>query len=91
MFLGFANFYRYIIKDFSKIAAPLILILETIALLTADRPTHTKTKENEFYMRIGSNINGDRIDDKILNLSSSTKKMSFGANLLTFEASLVFT
>ena len=31
MFLGFANFYRRFIQEFSRIAAPLTLMLKTVA------------------------------------------------------------
>lgn len=41
-------------------------------------------------MRISGGISGDRIDDKIVNLSNFTKKMSFKAGFFPFKACLAF-
>lgn len=42
-------------------------------------------------MRISGSISGGKIDDRIVNLSNFTKKMSFKAGFFTFKACLAFT
>ena len=91
MFLGFANFYKQFIKGFSKIVARLTSILKTTAPSTLARAAYTKAEENELGTDGGGGISGGRIDDRLANLSSSTKKMSSGSSFFTFEASLAFT
>lgn len=53
--------------------------------------SHIKSNENEFDKANNSGIGGGRIDNKIVNLSSTTKKISFRADFFTSKASLAFT
>lgn len=57
----------------------------------AARPACTRTNENELSTNDSGDINSGRIDDKMANLSSFTKKISFGVDFLISEASLAFT
>ena len=92
MFLGFANFYRQFIKGFSKIIAPFNLMVKMMAPSTLARPARTRANENELGMDGGSDIGGDRIDDRMVNLSSFIKKRrNSRTSFLTPEASLAFT
>ena len=66
-------------------------ILKTIALSTPAKPAYTKANENELDMDGGSGISHDRINDKIKNLSSSTKmKKSPETDFLTSGAKNAF-
>ena len=87
MFLGFANFYRHFIKDFSKISAPLTLMLKMTASSVLARPVYCRANENELGMDGG----GGKIDDRLANLLSSAKKISSKSGFLTSKASLGFT
>lgn len=61
-------------------------------ILTAlARPGHIRPDENKLNINSSSNVNSNKIDDKIVNLSSNTKKISFEAGFLTFEIGLAFT
>ena len=93
VFIGFANFYHYCIKGFSKIAVPLTSMLKTMALSTPTRLVNVRVDENKLNMRgkeISNSISSGKINDKIINLLS-TKKISFGAGFLTPKTSLTFT
>ena len=68
VFLSFANFYRRFIKGFSKIAALLTLILKTTASSVLARPACTRANENEFGTDAGSDVDGGRMDDRMVNL-----------------------
>ena len=91
VFLGFANFYRWFIKGFSKIAAPFTSILKTIPPTLEARPVRLRAYQNELSNNDGGGIGGGRIDDRLANLLCSTKKMGFGSGFFTSEASLAFT
>lgn len=91
MFLGFANIYRRFIKSLNKIVASLTLILKTTVLSIPAYLARTRTDENKFGIDGSGSINGSRIDNRIANLLSSTKKISSGVGFLTPEASLTFT
>lgn len=91
MFLDFANFYKQFIKSFSRIAALLTLILKTMAPSVSARPTCIKTNKRELGIDSGDSISDGRINNIIVNLSNSTKKISYRAGFLTSKASLAFT
>lgn len=91
VFLYFATFYKQLIKSFSNVAVLLISILKMTASLASARFRHTKINENEVNIDGGGGIGSSRIDEKIVNLLSITKKISFKASFLTFKASLAFT
>ena len=74
--MGFANFCRQFIKSFSKIAALFTSILKTTAPLAPTSLVYTKAKENKPGTDGDSGVSGGRIDDRMVNLSSSTKKKS---------------
>ena len=64
-----------------KITAPSVLA----------RPVCTRVNENELDKNNSGGIGGDKINDKMVILSSYTKKMSSGAGFFTFKVSLAFT
>lgn len=66
-------------------------MLKTIVPLTPARLVCTGTNENKLDTDGDSGISGSRINDRIINLSSTTKKMSFRADFFISEASLAFT
>ena len=66
-------------------------MLKTTVLLVPVRSVCIKANENKFDTDSGSDISGNRIESKMANLSSSTKKMISKAGFLTFEAYLAFT
>ena len=90
MFFGFTNFYKRFIKNFSRIAAPLISILRT----TDNKTLSTQATRNEKNPKVPSGtteagVGG--VDGSIENLSSSTKaKRGFGADFLTSGANKAF-
>ncbi len=97
MFLGFANFYRRFIQNFSRIAAPLTSILRT----TDDEALSTQVTENKKNQDAPSGIDsGGTIDGDIKNLSSIVKsakskkpnfaKTNFGIDFLTSRAKKTF-
>lgn len=90
--LSFANFYRRFIKSWSRIANWLILILKIIllALAWSSWTRIDKNKLNTDSSNSGSRVSGNKIDDKIANISSSINKLSFRASFFTFKASLAF-
>ena len=89
VFIGFANFYRRFIKGFSKIVASLTSMLKTTAPSTPARLVRVRVNKNKLDTGSGDGIGGGRINDRIVNLSST--KMSSGAGFLTPKASLAFT
>lgn len=91
MFLGLTNFYKRFIQNFSKITAQLISMLKIMASSVPARLASTKTNKNDLVTDHNNGIGGGRINDKIANLSSFKKKMSFGASFLTPKARLTFT
>ena len=80
----------WFIKGFSKIAAPRTLILKTITTLVPARPACTKADKNELGISGGGSISSSMIDDKMVNLSSSIRKISFRVSFLILKASLAF-
>lgn len=62
-----------------------------MALSILVRPIYTKTNENELSTNGCSGISGDRLDNRIVNLSSFTKKISSGAGFFIPKTSLAFT
>ena len=91
MFLSFANFYKRFLKSFSRIAAPLILILKMIVSSVLVRLVCIRTNKNEFSTDSNGSIDNGRIDDRMANLSNFTKKISFEAGFFTPKVSLTFT
>ena len=70
------------IKDFSKITAPFTLLLKTKGLSAPARPVNTRINKNKLGTEGGGDIDGNKIDNTNVNLSSSIKKMSFRAGFL---------
>ena len=62
-------------------------MLTTIALSVLLGPTYTKANENEPDTDGDCDISGDRINNKMVNLSSSTKKISSETGFLTLNQS----
>ena len=60
-------------------------MLETTNPLVLARLACTRINENELGMDGGGGISNSRIDDRIVNLSSSTKKMSFKVGFLLLK------
>ena len=69
VFIGFANFYWYFIRDFSKIAAPVTSMLKTIRFSDL-APTELETN-NDKVVR-----GGGKTDNK--NLFKKLKNTKFG-------------
>lgn len=69
VFLNFTNFYNRFIKNFSRIANLLILILKTIILSASGRPSHTKINQYELDTNRDGSISNSKINDKIANIS----------------------
>ncbi len=61
-----------------------------MTLLVPTIPACIKINKNEFSTDDSSGIGSSRIDDKIANLLSFTKKISFKVGFLTLKASLAF-
>lgn len=79
-------------SDLSRALAKLLtLILKTTVPLTPSRSSRTRNNENEFSKDSDCNVSGNRIDDRIANLSSNIKKMGFKVGFFTFKANLIFT
>ena len=83
MFLRFANFYRRFIKIFSVIKKIFYNFFTTITTKknpttpsALGRPACTRANKNKLSMDGGNGVGGCKIDDKIVNLSSSTKKVN---------------
>ena len=72
MFLGFANFYRKFIKNFGRITAPLISMLQIIDDKTLSIQA-TKNKKNQDVSASADNIGGDRVDKNMKNLCTIAK------------------
>ena len=66
-------------------------MLKTIAPSVSARPVHPRVNRNEFSTDGGDGIGDGKIDDRLANLSSSTKKINSKSGFLTSEASLAFT
>lgn len=64
--------------------------MKIVTLLAPIRSGYTRNNKNELDKTDDSNISDGKIDNKIANLSKSTKKMSFEAGFLAFKASLAF-
>lgn len=62
-----------------------------MTLTASARPDHTRPDENKLNINSSSNKYSSRIDDKIVNLLSNIKKISFEIDFLTFETGLTFT
>ena len=75
VFLGFANFYWQFIQDFSKMAAPLILMLKTTIPLEKSTPEWLGVGDSEVD-RFGVDRNGVKYAKKSGKLSKSGKSKS---------------
>lgn len=56
----------------------------------SSRSSCNKSNKNELDKNGGSSITGDKINDKIANLSNNIKKISSKASFFTSKASLTF-
>ena len=65
-------------------------MLKTTAPSVSAGPVCLVANKNNLDIDGGGGIGSGRIDDRLANLSSSTKKMSSGAGFLTPKASLAF-
>ena len=90
VFLGFTNFYRRFIKGFCKIVALFTSMLKIMAPSVLARPVCPKNDKNELGMDSNNGINVGRINNRLANLLSFMKKMSFRLDFLTSKASLAF-
>ena len=66
-------------------------MLKTMAASVLAELACTKANENEPDIDGGDNGGDAKIDDRMINLSSSTKKIGSGMGFLTPKASLAFT
>ena len=89
MFLSFTNFYKKFIKNFSKIEALLISILQIIG----DNDQSTLANASKKNQATAGRIDNDRVDKGIENLSTIIKSKKsdyakvnfFGRDFLTFK------
>ena len=86
VFLGFANFYRRFIRNFSKIAALFTLIFWTKNKLTGDKTQSIQT-ENQDVLSATGRADTDGISGSIKNLSTianlaRSKKSKLKANFV---------
>ncbi len=73
MFLSFTNFYRRFIKNFSRIATPLTLMLQTTDKSTDNGSQSTLTNASKKNQGALSGVGSGGIDGNIKNLSSVVK------------------
>ena len=73
LFLGFANFYKRFIKNFSRIATLLTLILQTTDKSTRNKAQSTQTEKQNVLNGVSSASDADGIDGSIKNLSTVVK------------------
>ena len=105
VFLGFANFYRRFIQGFSRIAAPLTLMLKTSG------STESKTRPGEGGVGVGGSragrggskldggrkiddngVDGDEVDDDVgTTVQKSSKSKEAESGFLTSGAKKAFT
>ncbi len=76
VFLGFANFYRRFIRNFSRIAAPLALMLRTTNESIGDE-TQSTQPENQDAPSAASRAGGGRVGGSFENLSTTAKSAKF--------------
>lgn len=77
MFLGFANFYRRFIKNFSKITVLLYSLLRTIDNNKLDTQFNRNQKNHKILSSISDDARGDGISKNIKNLSTIAKSAKF--------------
>lgn len=65
-------------------------MLKIIIPLTLIKSSYTRSNENKLNKTDDSNMDNGKINNKIANLSKSTKKISFRVGFLAFKASLTF-
>ncbi len=100
VFLGFANLYRRFIRNFSRIAALLTLILQTTTESTKDEIQSTQATENKENQDAAAGAGGAGSGENIKNLSTVVKlakskksnfaKANFGMGFLTPGAKEAF-
>ncbi len=74
VFLGFANFYKRFIRNFSRIAAPLTSMLQTTDESTGNEPQSTQAEDQDAPGTAGR-AGGDRIGGSFENLSTAVKSV----------------
>ncbi len=72
VFLGFPNFYKRFIRNFSRIAAPLTSKLRTTNKSTGDETQSTQA-ENQDAPSAAGGVGGGRVGGSFENLSTATK------------------
>ncbi len=82
MFLGFANFYRGFIRNFSRIAAPLISMFRTTNESTGDETQSTQA-ENQDALGAAVRAGGGGVGGRFENLSTAVKSAKFKKPKLT--------
>ncbi len=82
MFLGFANFYRRFIKNFSRIAAPLTSMLRTTNESIGDETQSTQA-ENQDVPSAACGASGGGVGGSFENLSTAAKSAKSKKSKLT--------
>ena len=83
MFLGFANFYRRFIQGFSRIAAPLTLILKTAELKKGGNGVGDDNRAGRGRSMM-DNIEVDGGEFEVDEVEKKARKMSKSKNLSKF-------